>query len=77
MTVRKVIFHLTEDQKYDIREAVRLAVTYWPNAHLGEYGPREDMRSAFRMIRSHAMHNGDIRFGISALAHDAHRYVDM
>lgn len=34
-----------------IRTAVKAAVKYWPNSHLGDFTPREDIRSAFRRIR--------------------------
>lgn len=61
----------------DIRRAVALAVRYWPNAHLGDYSPREDIRSAFKMLRSHAAHAGNIQAGIAAVEDDAYRHVDM
>lgn len=60
-----------------VRRAVSLAVRYWPNAHLGEYAPREDIRSAFRMIRAHAASANNIHDGIAAVENDAYRHADM
>ena len=36
----------------NIRYVVGKAVRYFPNAHLGAHTAREDIRSAFRIIRS-------------------------
>lgn len=60
-----------------IRYIVRLCVTYWPNAHLGDYTPREDIRSAFMMIRSHLKHGDTIQQALGALEMDAYRHMDM
>lgn len=49
---KQPITKLTPTDRQAIRRAVWLAVQYWPNAHLGEITPREDIRSAFRRIRS-------------------------
>lgn len=69
---------LSPENREDIRHAVALAMTYWPNSHLGDYSPREDMRSAFRMLRSHTDYNGgNIHAGIGALSGDAYRHADM
>jgi hypothetical protein len=38
-------------EREKVRDAVRLAMEFWPNAHLGDSSRREDMNSAFRMIR--------------------------
>jgi len=61
----------------DIRRAVKLAMDYWPNAHLGDYSPREDMRSAFVMIRSHAERGDGLHAGIAAVERSAYAHADM
>lgn len=71
------ISHLSADDRTDIRNAVLAAVRYWPNAHLGSYTPREDIRSAFRMLRSHAAHHGYLQAGIGAVQRDACAHSDM
>lgn len=77
-TAAAPICNLTHETREDIRQAVGLAMTYWPNSHLGTYSPREDMRSAFKMLRSHtAYHDGNIHAGIGALSGDAYRCADM
>jgi len=69
---------LDEQNRADIRHAVMMAVAYWPNAHLGTISPREDIRSAFKMLRSHAdYHFGDLYAGIGAVERDASRHFDM
>lgn len=60
-----------------VREAVSLACRYWPNSHLGDYTVREDMRSAFRLIRSHVRHGDDLFAACGRIAGDAHRYANM
>lgn len=65
------------DIRSDIRRAVAMAVRYWPNAHLGDFTPREDIRSAFKMLRAHARRSGNIQSGIAAVEDDALRHVDM
>lgn len=69
--------NLTPEIREEIRDAIALAVQYWPNAHLGIYSPLEDMRSAFRMLRSHAAHHGNIYAGIGAVSGDAYRHMNM
>jgi hypothetical protein len=60
-----------------VEPAVQLAVQYWPNAHLGDCSPREDIRSAFYIIRS-AMKRGDsIQAAAGQLEFDAYRHADM
>lgn len=74
----KPITNLDTDIRSDIRQAVSLAMAYWPNAHLGTVTPRDDMRSAFKMLRSHAeYHYGDLYAGIGAVERDAYRHADM
>jgi hypothetical protein len=68
--------NLTTDHRDMIRDAVSLAVRYWPNSHLGDYTPREDIRSAFKFIRSHAQRDG-LMPAIGALEDDAYRHMDM
>jgi hypothetical protein len=67
---------MTTDQKQAIRSAVKLAMQYWPNSHLGDYTPREDMRSAFTILRSHAERDG-ILPAIAYLETSAYRHANM
>lgn len=46
------VLNLNSAIRNDVREAVSLAVEYWPNSHLGTQSRRDDIRSAFRMLRS-------------------------
>lgn len=72
------ITNLDQMDRACIRQAVTLAMTYWPNSHLGTVAPLEDMRAAFKMIRSHAdYHFGDLYAGIGAVERDAYRHLDM
>jgi len=60
-----------------VQAPVRLAVANWPNAHLGDYTPRQDIRSAFCLIRS-AMGRGDsIQTAAGRIEMDAYRHADM
>lgn len=68
---------MTTDTRNQIREAVKLAVRYWPNSHLGDYSPREDIRSAFRIMRSHAERGDGLSAGISNVLSSAYRHADM
>lgn len=70
------IANLTTEAREEIRDAVQLAVRYWPNDGR-ESTPREDIRSAFKMLRSHASYHGYIQAGIGAVSGDAYRYMDM
>lgn len=63
--------------RQEIRIAVRHAVEYWPNSHLGTNAPRQDIRSAFKMLRSHATHHGFIHAGIGAVERSAYDHMDM
>jgi hypothetical protein len=67
---------MTTTERDAIRNAVSLAVRYWPNAHLGAYSPREDIRSAFRLIRSAAPRLGLLP-AIGEVEADAYRHMDM
>jgi hypothetical protein len=72
------IERIPADARKDVRHAVNLAVCYWPNSHLGTHTPREDIRSAFKMLRSHAAyHFNDLYAGIGAVERDAYRHADM
>lgn len=68
---------MTTETKNSIRNAVKLAVTYWPNSHLGDYSPREDIRSAFTIIRSHAERGDGLHAGIANVESSAYRHMDM
>lgn len=70
------ISNLKPETRAEIRQAVSFAMEVWPNSHLGDYSRREDMASAFRMIRRHADQDG-IHAAIGALERNAHTYVDM
>lgn len=67
---------LSTHAKEELRNAVRMYVQYAPNSHLGNYTPREDIRSAFLMIRSHAEHSNDIFVGIRKCEDVARSYWD-
>ncbi|MGN6768513.1 MAG: hypothetical protein ACTHJQ_01500 [Rhizobiaceae bacterium] len=71
------IENLDTDNRGSIRDAVRLAVEYWPNAHLGTYSVHQDMRSAFRMIRNHVDAGWPIQAAIGQVEADAYRHMDM
>jgi hypothetical protein len=60
-----------------VRNAVKLAMHYWPNSHLGDYSPREDMRSAFLMIRTRLERGESIQSAISDVETSAYRHADM
>ena len=60
-----------------IRHAVGLAVRYWPNAHLGDVTPREDIRGAFHLIRMHLASGQSIQAAIGMVEADAYRHADM
>lgn len=75
-THRYPVTSLTRDQRADIRCAVHLALRFWPNAG-GDYTPRQNIRSAFRMLRSHAAHYGSLYVGIGAVERDAYAHADM
>lgn len=70
------IEHLEPIERDLIRNAVRLAVRYWPNSHLGHHTPREDIRSAFFRIR-----NWEPRIGLLPAVYrveeDAYAHADM
>lgn len=68
---------MTEALRLAIRDAVGRAIEHWPNSHLGDRTRRQDLRSAFLMIRSHAKPSGSVWDGVYALARDVDRYVDM
>jgi hypothetical protein len=68
---------MTNQTRNSIRAAVKLAMQYWPNSHLGDYSPREDMQSAFRIIRSHAEGGDGLHAGIANVEHSAYRHMDM
>lgn len=59
-----------------IRHAVKLAVLYWPNAHLGDHTPREDIRSAFFRIRQAEPRIGLLP-AVYAVEEDAYRHADI
>lgn len=68
---------MTRNARQDVRQAATLAVRYWPNSHLGDYSPREDLRSAFRMMRSHLRAGESIQAAAGAVEMDAYRHANM
>jgi hypothetical protein len=68
---------MTRQTRNQIREAVKLAMHYWPNSHLGDCSPREDMHSAFTIIRSHAERGDGLHAGIANVVSSAYRHADM
>lgn len=60
-----------------IRDAVSRAMDYWPNSHLGDRTRRQDMHSAFRVLRAHKVVRGDLWNAVGCLNRDVDRYVDM
>lgn len=60
-----------------VEPAVRLAVHYWPNAHLGDRTPREDMRSAFYLMRSSLKRGDTLQVAAGLIEGDAYRHADM
>lgn len=75
-TAHTAVRGLSSETRYAIRDAVGLAVEYWPNAHLGTVPPREDIKSAFRMLRSWIPVVG-IHAAIGQVSDSAYRHMDM
>lgn len=71
------VTNLHPHERRAVREAVALAMRYWPNAHLGDQTPREDMRSAFSTIRSYVNAGDDLMVGVHAVESDAYAHMDM
>lgn len=63
--------------KAKIFEAVTAAKTYWPNAHLGDISPREDIASAFRRLRRGVACGQTLFQAACAIEGDALRHMDM
>lgn len=63
--------------KQAIRDAVRYAMDMWPNSHLGDRTRRQDMHSAFRVLRAHRAVKNDLWAAVGCLNGDVDRYVDM
>lgn len=75
--MKLAIRQLTPDEVANVRDAVADCRAYWPNAHLGDTPPRQDIRSAFKMIRDRVMGGVSIGSACADLRLDAARYVDM
>jgi hypothetical protein len=71
------IRNICADDRERVREAVRLAMEFWPNAHLGDNSRREDMNSAFRMIRSYVAAGQSVAAAAGTLENDAYRHENM
>lgn len=68
---------MTNELKTAIREAVHYAMEYYPNSHLGDCSRREDMHSAFRVIRAHNAVKNDLWHAVGCLNRQVDSYVDM
>jgi hypothetical protein len=73
---RSINLYYSENRRA-VRDAVSLAVHYWPNAHLGSSTPREDIRSAFRWIRRGIEQGLSIQQAAAVVEGDAYRHADM
>jgi hypothetical protein len=73
---RPINLYYSENRRA-VREAVDLAVRYWPNSHLGDNSPREDIRSAFRWIRRGIEQGLSIQQAAGVVESDAYRHMDM
>lgn len=71
------IFDIGPVTRRAVREAVAACVQYWPNAHLGEVSPREDLASAFRIMRRRVGSGQSLYQAATYLSDDAMRHVDM
>lgn len=67
---------MTPNTKRDLIHAVELAQHYWPNAG-GNETPRENIRRAFRMVRSNLNVGDHIQAAIGRLEIDAFRHRNM
>jgi len=61
----------------DVRFAVLHAMQTWPNGHLGEESRRDDLRRAFRFLRSRVDRGMPLKQATIELDIDAYRYEDM
>lgn len=60
-----------------VREAATTAMQFWPNAHLGDYEPREDLRSAFSIMRRRVDAGETLQAAASYVLLDALNHQDM
>jgi hypothetical protein len=76
---RKVrILGITARDREDIIRVVKRAMHYFPNSHLGDVTPREDMRSAFAMIRREMVDfDASLSVALERFDDDINRYKDM
>lgn len=66
------------DQIFYLRDAVRMFMRTAPNAHLGEHTPREDLRSAFYIVRGRMDNAGEcLQQAVGALWDQAISMEDM
>lgn len=76
LVIKTTVRGLSSEMRESVRDAVNLALEYWPNAHLGDVPPREDIKSAFRMLRSWIPVVG-IHAAIGKVSESAYRHMDM
>jgi hypothetical protein len=68
---------MTDYEREQVREAVAAAMEFWPNAHLGDYTRREDLHSAFGMMRRHIAAGESVGSAAGSVLIDALRHEDM
>lgn len=71
------IFRLSPTERQALRDVVLLCVAYWPNAHLGDDTPRQDIHRAFGRIRMAMATGMDFWAALGRLETDAYRHADM
>lgn len=65
------------ETRHMVRDAARLAMDYWPNAHLGDCSRRQDLRSAFYQMRCGLGAGDSIQQAAGAVEMDAYRHANM
>lgn len=75
-TRRKIILRYSTNRRA-VRDAASLAMRYWPNSHLGELSRRDDLRSAFRLIRNYVNRGLNVQQAAGVVEMDAYRHADM
>lgn len=68
---------LSPTARANLRAAVSLAVRYWPNSHIGDYTPRQVIRSAFLRVRRSVERGNHVQAAIGQLEMDAYRHANM
>lgn len=71
------IYNLSGDDRRRVCDVVDLCVIYWPNAHLGDETPHQDIKRAFARIRAGLLRGHSIDDTLWQLEADAYRHADM